>query len=79
MIAVFYDNNKYDILKVLMVQSITIGYKSYKMIHKLEQCGKQSGLSKDQLYYIVKSKFDEDLYLPMNQFDFERISDEIQQ
>ena len=79
MIAVFYDNYEHDILRVIEVQSITIGYKSYKMIHKLEQCGKQSGLSKDQLYYIVKSKFDEDLYLPMNQFDFEGISDEIQQ
>ena len=80
MIAVFYDNNEHDVLRVIEVQSITIGYKSYKMIHKLEQCGKQSGLSKDQLYYIVKSKFVyEDLYLPMNQFDFEGISDEIQQ
>ncbi len=78
MTAVFYDNNKHDVLRVLMVQSITIGYKSYKMIHKLEQCGKQSGLSKDQLYYIVKSKCNEDLYLPMNQFDFEGIGDEIQ-
>ena len=57
--------------------SITTGCKSYKMIHKLEQCGKQSGLSKDQLYYIVKSKCSEDLYLPMNQFDFEEVGDEI--
>ena len=76
MTAVFYDNNKHDVLRVLMVLSITIGYKSYKMIHKLEQCGRQSGLSKDQLYYIVKSKCNEDLYLPMNQFDFEGVGDE---
>ena len=77
MTALFYDNNKHDVLRVLMVQSITIGYKTYKMIHELEQCGKQSGLSKDQLYYIVKSKCSEDLYLPMNQFDFEGVGDEI--
>ena len=76
MIAVFYNNYEHDILRVIEVQSITIGYKSYKMIHKLEQCGRQSGLSKDQLYYIVKSKCSEDLYLPMNQFDFEGIGDE---
>lgn len=75
MTAVFYDNNKHDVLRVIEVQSITMGYKSYKMIHKLEQCGKQPGLSKDQLYYIVKSKFDEDLYLPMNQFDLEEIDE----
>lgn len=76
MTAVFYDNNKHDVLRVLMVLSITIGYKSYKMIHELKQCGRQSGLSKDQLYYIVKSKCNEDLYLPMNQFDFEGVGDE---
>ena len=78
MTAVFYDNNKHDILRVLMVQSITIGYKSYKMIHELEQCGKQSGLSKDQLYYIVKSTCSDDLYLPMHQLYFDGIGDEIE-
>lgn len=76
MTALFYDKNKYDVLRVLMVKSITIGYKFHKMIHKLEQCGRQSDLPKDQLYYIVKSKCNEDLYLPMNQFDFEGIGDE---
>jgi len=75
MTAVFYDNNKHDVFRVIEVRSITIGYKSYKMIHELEQCGKQPGLSKDQLYYIVKSKCSEDLYLPMNQFDFEGIGE----
>ena len=78
MTALFYDNNKHDVLRVLMVLSITIGYKSYKMIHELEQCGRQSELSKDQLYYIVKSKCSEDLYLPMNQFDLEGVGYEVQ-
>ena len=77
MTALFYDNNKHNVLRVLMVQSITIGYKPYNMIHELEHCGRQSKLSKDQLYYIVKSKCNEDLYLPMNQFDFEGVGDEI--
>ena len=75
MIALFYDNNKRDVLSVMGVQSITIGYKSYKMIHELKQCGRQSEVSRDQLYYIVKSKFNENLYLPMNQFDLEGISE----
>lgn len=77
MTAVFYDKDEYDVLRVLEVQSITIGYKSYKMIHELKQCGKQLALSKDHLYYIVKSKCNEDLYLPMNQFDLEGVGDEI--
>ena len=74
MTAVFYDNEEPQLIKLELVESIRTGYKQYKMIHLLEQPGgAQFKLPKEQLYWIVKCRGTEDLYLPMNKFSLEGI------
>ena len=74
MTAVFYDNEESQLLKLELVESIRTGYKQYKMIHLLEQPGAQFKLPKEQLYWIVKCRGNEDLYLPMNKFCLEGVN-----
>lgn len=75
MTALFYNRTKKDILTVMLVESIRTGYKQYKMIHELEQPGAQFKLSREQLYWIVKARGSETLYLCMDEYSLEVIKE----
>lgn len=75
MTALFYNRTKKDVLEVILVESIHTGYKQYKMIHELEQPGAQFKLSREQLYWIVKARGSETLYLCMDEYSLETIEE----
>ena len=75
MTALFYNKTKKDVLEVTLVESIHTGYKQYKMIHELQQVGTQFKLPREQLYWIVKARGSEILYLCMDEYSLEAIEE----
>lgn len=75
MTALFYNKNEKRILEVVLVESIRTGYKQYKMIHELEQPGAQFKLPREQLYWIVKARGSETLYLCMDEYSLEAVEE----
>ena len=75
MTATFWCKNKNDVLQIILVESITVGYRQSKMVHELQFPGRQSNLEKEQLYWIVYPRGDKRMELPMSNFELEKVEE----
>ena len=55
MTATFWCKDKNDVLQIILVESITVGYRQSRMVHELQFPGRQSNLEKRTVILDCKS------------------------
>ena len=73
MTAVFHNNKTGELLDLIEVESITVGYKQFKMIHELKIPGRQNNIPPEDLYWIIKAIGLVQPYYPMSEWSLERV------
>ena len=71
--AIFHNYKTDEQLDIIEVESITVGYKQFKMIHELKIPGRQNNIPPEDLYWIVKAVGLQNPYYPMSEWSLERV------
>ena len=75
MTATFWNKEKNEPYQVILVESITVGYRQSRMVHELQFPGRQSNIPHEQLYWIVRARGDKPMELPMSNFELEKVEE----
>ena len=71
--AIFHNYKTDEQLDIIEVESITVGYKQFKMIHELKIPGRQNNIPPEDLYWIVKAVGLVQPYYSMSEWSLESV------